>query len=898
MMTIIKIKKIRSYIFFTVIIYFLTSCHVFYNKTTDPNEKRLKNAIQLNQKNELGYIRLAQYLEGKHRYPETLSILRLGQRQIPESITLIRLEGSLLQVLGKQKESVKFFTKQILKHPENELLYIDRAKIRWNMGKKYLALADARKALKINENSFDALFLIGVILSQKLDGNYENKFDDALKMLIAASEINDDDPDLWLRISLLWESKKNFHMAKLAMIKAVKLSPESEPFLQRLTLLFEKELAISLNENPSKISGSLKETLLHMLKLFPQNYWAHAHYGNWAWSQEKYSLAEKHLKKALKLNPVYAWAHFRLADVYISQNSWRYALLSLREGLKYAPKNDWALQKIGFSLEMLGENEKAIKHYESLIYVPPMKINLINRLSSLYWSEFLFKKGEEILLIGLKHFPLENSLIEKLVYYYESIGLYEKARNILTSFIKLEPRNSAAFAKIGFFEKKLNRPKSALDFFEKSLKISPDFEWALIQKIGILLKIKKFKLAENELNFFLKNHPNSEWALIELSKIKIKNEQFSIAEKILKKNLIRIKNSPLSLITLFELYNIQKRWEDAEKVLTQILKHDPNNSTFLKNLAYIQWKQNKIESAKLNVKKALYENLENILAWNLHFILLQKNEQKLWIGKDLKFVLPVLKNFFNQNYSKIWEEIKSVRIDPFTRQIMKNLYYLNQGHPEKIILEPEDMTSEHLTPWIHERWGVFHQILGNRELAAKHLEIVSKNLPYASWIDARLGLIYENLEKFDMSIDHYKKFLKRNPDAYEINFRLANVQMLLGNESSTIEIYEKIISERPNNSLVLNNLAWIFLTAKDKKLRNIKRGLELALRSVEISPNIDNLDTLAEGYFQSGDIKKALKIIRKAVNEVNYPIPRQPYLRKQLLRFKSGKPNTNPPSLS
>ena len=208
------------------------------------------------------------------------------------------------------------------------------------------------------------------------------------------------------------------------------------------------------------------------------------------------------------------------------------------------------------------------------------------------------------------------------------------------------------------------------------------------------------------------------------------------------------------------------------------------------------------------------------------------------------------------------------------------------------------MTSEHLTPWIHERWGVFHQILGNRELAAKHLEIVSKNLPYASWIDARLGLIYENLEKFDMSIDHYKKFLKRNPDAYEINFRLANVQMLLGNESSTIEIYEKIISERPNNSLVLNNLAWIFLTAKDKKLRNIKRGLELALRSVEISPNIDNLDTLAEGYFQSGDIKKALKIIRKAVNEVNYPITRQPYLRKQLLRFKSGKPNTNPPSLS
>ena len=134
--------------------------------------------------------------------------------------------------------------------------------------------------------------------------------------------------------------------------------------------------------------------------------------------------------------------------------------------------------------------------------------------------------------------------------------------------------------------------------------------------------------------------------------------------------------------------------------------------------------------------------------------------------------------------------------------------------------------------------------------------------------------------------------------AFEINLRLANVQLILGNEASTIDIYENIISYRPDNDLILNNLAWLFLTAKDRKLRNIKKGLELAKKSVEIFPTIDNLDTLAEAYFQLGEIKKAIQILRKASSEVDYPISRQLYLRKQFLRFRKGDSKTNPPTLS
>ena len=103
---------------------------------------------------------------------------------------------------------------------------------------------------------------------------------------------------------------------------------------------------------------------------------------------------------------------------------------------------------------------------------------------------------------------------------------------------------------------------------------------------------------------------------------------------------------------------------------------------------------------------------------------------------------------------------------------------------------------------------------------------------------------------------------------------------------------------RPDNDLVLNNLAWLYLTAQDRQLRNLERAMKLAQKSVELHPTIDNLDTLAEAYFQSGEIKKALEIIRKAGSDVDYSPKRHSYLRKQLLRFRNGDPDTNPPNLS
>ena len=127
-----------------------------------------------------------------------------------------------------------------------------------------------------------------------------------------------------------------------------------------------------------------------------------------------------------------------------------------------------------------------------------------------------------------------------------------------------------------------------------------------------------------------------------------------------------------------------------------------------------------------------------------------------------------------------------------------------------------------------------------------------EEFPNSIWIHSRLGRIYERLEKLEKSKNHYSSFLSHHPKALDVSFRLANVFILLGSEASAIEIYKKIIVERPEHELVLNNLAWIYLTADDREIRDVEKGMQLAKKSVELHPTIDNLDTLAEAYFQSG----------------------------------------------
>lgn len=76
--------------------------------------------------------------------------------------------------------------------------------------------------------------------------------------------------------------------------------------------------------------------------------------------------------------------------------------------------------------------------------------------------------------------------------------------------------------------------------------------------------------------------------------------------------------------------------------------------------------------------------------------------------------------------------------------------------------------------------------------------------------------------------------------------------------------YEKSLLLNPDNAEVLNNLAWLLLTADDHSIHNRTAALRLAKRAVVQLPAPHILDTLALAYFANGRIELAIQAEKRA----------------------------------
>ena len=99
-----------------------------------------------------------------------------------------------------------------------------------------------------------------------------------------------------------------------------------------------------------------------------------------------------------------------------------------------------------------------------------------------------------------------------------------------------------------------------------------------------------------------------------------------------------------------------------------------------------------------------------------------------------------------------------------------------------------------------------------------------------------------------------------------------------------VAAYEKSLALQPDNSEVLNNLAWLYLTAEKKAWQDAARGLEIARKAAALSSRSHVLDTLAEAQWQNGETAQAIATERRAVEGAQ---ENREYYRGQLQKFQS-----------
>jgi tetratricopeptide (TPR) repeat protein len=114
----------------------------------------------------------------------------------------------------------------------------------------------------------------------------------------------------------------------------------------------------------------------------------------------------------------------------------------------------------------------------------------------------------------------------------------------------------------------------------------------------------------------------------------------------------------------------------------------------------------------------------------------------------------------------------------------------------------------------------------------------------------------------------------------------------VGKHADAVKDYEEALKVDPEDTGVLNNLAWVLATSPEDNVRNAERSIELGTKACELTKyqKAHILSTLAAGYAEKGDFENAKKWSGKAVELGAKEDDVDQQLKKELESYKNAKP--------
>jgi tetratricopeptide (TPR) repeat protein len=219
-----------------------------------------------------------------------------------------------------------------------------------------------------------------------------------------------------------------------------------------------------------------------------------------------------------------------------------------------------------------------------------------------------------------------------------------------------------------------------------------------------------------------------------------------------------------------------------------------------------------------------------------------------------------------------------------------------------------------------------HQQAGDSERAAADLErVLAKHPDHPAAIELR-GLIAAERNDYPAAIRDFRKLVAQKPDDAvligqlgmlylaakqprlairrftrsieldDTNFASwrgrSDAEISIGDHKAARADLEKAMELKPDDSGVLNNLAWLLATSPDEAIRDGKRAIELARKACEETtwkqPHI--ISTLAAGYAETGDFAEAKKYSKQAVESEGSSPEVKTQLEGELASYEAEKP--------
>ena len=172
----------------------------------------------------------------------------------------------------------------------------------------------------------------------------------------------------------------------------------------------------------------------------------------------------------------------------------------------------------------------------------------------------------------------------------------------------------------------------------------------------------------------------------------------------------------------------------------------------------------------------------------------------------------------------------------------------------------------------------------NRKLHGSALIFVAavSALLFVNWWANETGFASDLRSEYELRL--LELGISKEPGNVEYLARYGGLLYEKGRYSEAESVLRAALMHDPENTSVLNNLAWLYATGPSP-FRNPQEALDLALKAVAMSPTPEVLDTLAEAYYINGHYTDALSTINEAISAGG---PQHSYFLKQKEKFEKA----------
>jgi len=217
--------------------------------------------------------------------------------------------------------------------------------------------------------------------------------------------------------------------------------------------------------------------------------------------------------------------------------------------------------------------------------------------------------------------------------------------------------------------------------------------------------------------------------------------------------------------------------------------------------------------------------------------------------------------------------------------------YLRGGYPDKALADVDVvLEKEQGLVAAHRLRAEILASTDRMQEAIAQMQLVVKAVPDDLGLKMQLALYYLIGKQPYRAIDVYGKMLAEDEDNFLALRSRGDTYLNMGKHGLAVADFQAALALEPEDTQLLNNLAWVRATSPEAAVRDGKQAVELAQRACELTEFKQShiLSTLAAAHAESGDFTAAIKWSQQAV-EMNDPEHGE-QLAKELASYQEGKP--------